>query len=163
MLNLRQVNDNLTGVERPVSFGIREQNDALAEIVHSLAKWKREALKRYDFDIGEGLYTDMYAIRRDEDTGNIHSLLVDQWDWEKVIDKSQRTTEILKDTVSKVYNALKNTERYIAEKYDYIDEILPDEIFFITSQELEDLYPELEAEEENIRFRKKKVLFSSLR
>ena len=150
------LNDNLTGVERPVSFGIREQNDALAEIVHSLAKWKREALKRYDFDIGEGLYTDMYAIRRDEDTGNIHSLLVDQWDWEKVIDKSQRTTEILKDTVSKVYNALKNTERYIAEKYDYIDEILPDEIFFITSQELEDLYPELEAEEREYKISKEK-------
>ena len=87
------LNDNLNGFERPVSFGIREQNDSVAEIVHSLAKWKRYALKRYGFECGKGLYTDMNAIRRDEDTDNIHSLFVDQWDWEKIIDKSERTMD----------------------------------------------------------------------
>ena len=87
------LNDNLNGVERPVSFGIREQNDAAAEIVHSLAKWKRHALKKYGFQMGEGLYTDMSAIRRDEETDNIHSIYVDQWDWEKIISREQRTVE----------------------------------------------------------------------
>ncbi|NLK75505.1 MAG: aspartate--ammonia ligase [Clostridiales bacterium] len=141
------LNDNLNGVERPVSFGIKEQNDAPAEIVHSLAKWKRQALKRYGFEHGEGLYTDMNAIRRDEETSNIHSLFVDQWDWEKIISKEERNEETLKDIVGKVYNALKNTEKYIASKYDYIEEILPEEITFITAQELEDLYPNLTSKE----------------
>ena len=101
------LNDNLNGVERPVSFGIKEQEDAAVEIVHSLAKWKRYALKRYGFHSGEGLYTDMNAIRRDEDTDNIHSIYVDQWDWEKVISKEERNTETLQYTVRKVYAALK--------------------------------------------------------
>lgn len=135
------LNDNLNGIERPVSFGVKEQNDAEIEIVHSLAKWKRLALKRYGFSEGEGLYTDMNAIRRDEDTDNIHSIFVDQWDWEKIISKESRNFDTLKETVKKVYAALKNTEQYIASKFDYISEILPEKIEFITSQELEDMYP----------------------
>ncbi len=135
------LNDNLNGVERPVSFGIREQNDAQAEIVHSLAKWKRYALKKYGFTYGEGLYTDMSAIRRDEDTDNIHSIYVDQWDWEKIIKKEERTVETLQNVVRTVYKALKKTEKYMSIEYAYIEEILPKEIFFITTQELEDMYP----------------------
>ena len=135
------LNDNLNGVERPVSFGIREQNDAQAEIVHSLAKWKRYALKKYGFTYGEGLYTDMSAIHRDEDTDNIHSIYVDQWDWEKIIKKEERTVETLQNVVRTVYKALKKTEKYMSIEYDYIEEILPKEIFFITTQELEDMYP----------------------
>lgn len=136
------LNDNLNGIERPVSFGIKEQNDKEVEIVHSLAKWKRFALKRYKFPHGEGLYTDMNAIRRDEDTDNIHSIFVDQWDWEKIIDKSERNTDTLKNVVKKVYAALKSTEEYMSKQYDYIKKILPDEITFITTQELEDMYPD---------------------
>ncbi len=135
------LNDNLNGVERPVSFGIREQNDAQAEIVHSLAKWKRYALKKYGFTYGEGLYTDMSAIRRDEDTDNIHSIYVDQWDWEKIIKKEERTVETVQNVVRTVYKARKKTEKYMSIEYDYIEEILPKEIFFITTQELEDMYP----------------------
>ena len=136
------LDDNLNGVERPVTFGIREQNERPAEIVHSLAKWKRYALKQYGFHIGEGLYTDMSAIRRDEDTDNIHSIYVDQWDWEKILLKEDRNVDYLKDTVRKVYKALKKTEKYMAIQYDYIEEILPKDIFFITTQELADLYPD---------------------
>lgn len=136
------LNDNLNGVERPVSFGIKEQEDSLAEIVHSLAKWKRYALKHYDFHSGEGLYTDMSAIRRDEDTDNIHSLYVDQWDWEKIISREERNTETLEYTVRKVYAALRETEDYISKRYNYIEFLLPEEIFFITSQELEDMFPD---------------------
>lgn len=135
------LNDNLNGVERPVSFGIKEQNDAIAEIVHSLAKWKRQALKRYEFKHGEGLYTDMSAIRRDEDTDNLHSIYVDQWDWEKIIDKEERNKDTLKAVVRKVYAAILETEDYICGEYQFIKRILPDEIFFITTQELEDMYP----------------------
>jgi len=135
------LNDNLNGVERPVSFDIKEQEGVTAEIVHSLAKWKRFALKKYGFAHGEGLYTDMSAIRRDEDTDNIHSIYVDQWDWEKIILKEERTAETLMDTVRTVYKALKKTEKYMSIEYDYIEEILPKEIFFITAQELEDRYP----------------------
>ncbi|NLO08628.1 MAG: aspartate--ammonia ligase [Clostridiales bacterium] len=141
------LNDNLSGVERPVAFGVKEQNDAIVEIVHSLAKWKRLALKKYGFSVGEGLYTDMNAIRRDEDTDNIHSIYVDQWDWEKIINKSDRNEETLKEIVGLVYNALKNTEKYISGKYSYTGEILPEEIFFISSQELEDRYPNLTPKE----------------
>ncbi len=136
------LNDNLNGVERPVSFGIKEQNDKQAEIVHSLAKWKRYALKKYGFSVGEGLYTDMSAIRRDEDTDNIHSIYVDQWDWEKIITKDQRTVETLQSVVRDIYSVLRKTEKYMAIRYDYIEEILPHDIFFITTQELEDMYPD---------------------
>ncbi|MBR6638342.1 MAG: aspartate--ammonia ligase, partial [Lachnospiraceae bacterium] len=136
------LNDNLNGVERPVKFGIKEQNDAEVEIVHSLAKWKRMALKDYGFDKGEGLYTDMSAIRRDEETDNIHSIYVDQWDWEKIIDKSERNVDTLKSIVNDVYSALKDTENYICSKYSFIEPILPEKITFVTSQELEDMYPD---------------------
>jgi aspartate--ammonia ligase len=136
------LNDNLNGVERPVSFGIKELGDKEVEIVHSLAKWKRMALGRYGFDVGEGLYTDMNAVRRDEDTDNIHSIYVDQWDWEKIITKEERTVETLQATVKAVYEALRVTEKYVANEYDYVQCILPENIFFITSQELEDMYPQ---------------------
>lgn len=135
------LNDTLNGVERPVSFGIKEQGDREAEIVHSLAKWKRHALKRYGFKHGEGLYTDMNAIRRDEDTDNIHSIFVDQWDWEKIIYKDERNLSTLRSAVKRVYKALRNTEKFMSEKYGFINRILPDDIFFLTSQELEDMYP----------------------
>lgn len=150
------LNDNLNGVERPVDFGIKEQNDDKAEIVHSLAKWKRYALKKYGFHSGEGLYTDMSAIRRDEDTDNIHSIYVDQWDWEKVISKEERNTETLQYTVRKVYAALKDTEDYMARRYNYIEAMLPDDITFITSQELLDLYPDLTAKEREHEYAKAK-------
>ncbi len=152
-LNLRRVsaplfvtpesglNDNLNGTERPVVFGVGEQKDRTMEVVHSLAKWKRMALGRYGFKPGEGLYTDMNAIRRDEETDNIHSIYVDQWDWEKVITREQRTKETLVDTVKSVYEALRVTEKRMANKYDYIKCILPEKITFITTQELEDMYP----------------------
>ena len=136
------LNDNLNGVERPVKFGIKEQDEREVEIVHSLAKWKRMALGRYEFNVGEGLYTDMNAIRRDEETDNIHSIYVDQWDWEKIITKEERNETKLREVVKSVYDALRVTEKYMANKYDYIECILPENIFFISSQELEDMYPD---------------------
>ncbi|MBO6015708.1 MAG: aspartate--ammonia ligase, partial [Lachnospiraceae bacterium] len=119
------LNDNLNGVERPVSFGIKEQGDEEVEIVHSLAKWKRLALKTYGFSHGTGLYTDMTAIRRDEETDNIHSIYVDQWDWEKILSRKERNFDYLKETVKSVYEALRVTERYIANEYDYVTCFLP--------------------------------------
>ncbi len=141
------LNDNLNGVERPVAFGIKEQGEYEVEIVQSLAKWKRYALKKYGFKPGEGLYTDMNAIRRDEDTDNIHSIFVDQWDWEKVITKDERTMQTLINTVRKVYSALRKTEKFLSIKYDYIKEILPEEIFFVTTDELVDMFPDNTPEE----------------
>ena len=135
------LNDNLNGIERPVDFDIKEQDGKTAEIVQSLAKWKRYALKKYGFHPGEGLYTDMNAIRRDEVADNIHSIYVDQWDWEKIILKEQRNKETLKEVVRKVYKAIKKTEKYMSIRYDYIEEILPKDIFFITSEELAEMYP----------------------
>lgn len=156
------LNDNLNGVERPVSFGIKEQDEAEAEIVHSLAKWKRHALKHYGFHSGEGLYTDMSAIRRDEDTDNVHSLYVDQWDWEKVISKEERNMETLEYTVRKVFSALKETEEFISRRYNYITPLLPEDIFFISSQELEDMYPDCTPKERENRITKvKKAVFVS--
>ena len=136
------LNDNLNGVERPVKFGIKEQNDREVEIVHSLAKWKRMALKKYGFGTGEGLYTDMTAIRRDEDTDNLHSIYVDQWDWERVIEKSERNEETLKSIVKKIYGAIEETEDYLCNKYPEIERILPTEIKFVTTQELLDRWPD---------------------
>ena len=150
------LNDNLNGVERPVSFGILEQNDYEAEVVHSLAKWKRYALKEYGFSVGEGLYTDMNAIRRDETTDNIHSIFVDQWDWEKIIRREDRTLTTLKEIVRSVYKVLRKTEMYMAIQYDYIEEILPKEIFFITSSELLSLYPDCTPKEREYRITKEK-------
>ena len=150
------LNENLNGVERPVSFGIKEQNDKEAEVVHSLAKWKRFALARYGFSYREGLYTDMNAIRRDEDTDNIHSIFVDQWDWEKIISKEERTLDYLMDTVKIVYKVLRKTEKYMSIKYDYIQEILPHDIYFITTQELEDMYPNMTGKEREYAITKEK-------
>ena len=118
--------------------------------------YKRQALKEYGFSIGEGLYTDMNAIRRDEITDNIHSIFVDQWDWEKVIGKNDRNLETLMDTVRDVYKALRKTEMYMAIQYDYIEEILPREIFFITTQELLDLYPDKTPKEREYLITKEK-------
>lgn len=166
-LNLRRVsaplfvepesglNDNLNGVERPVSFGVKERGDKPIEIVQSLAKWKRMALKRYGFEYGEGLYTDMNAIRRDEETDNIHSIFVDQWDWERVIRREDRTMATLKETVKSVYEALRVTEKYIANRYHYVECFLPEEITFITSQELEWRYPDCTPREREDRFARK--------
>ena len=150
------LNDNLNGVERPVAFDIREENERQAEIVHSLAKWKRYALKKYGFKVGEGLYTDMNAIRRDEIPDNIHSVFVDQWDWEKAINKEDRNIEFLQDTVRTIYKVLRKTEKYMSIQYDYIEEILPHDIFFITSQELEDMYPGKDAKEREYLITKEK-------
>ncbi len=150
------LNDNLNGVERPVSFGIKDQGEAQAEIVHSLAKWKRYALQKYGFSVGEGLYTDMSAIRRDEETDNIHSIYVDQWDWEKIITKEMRTLDTLKDTVRNVYKVLRKTEKYMAIRYDYIEEILPHDIFFITTGELEKMFPDSTPKEREYYISKEK-------
>ncbi|MBR0085498.1 MAG: aspartate--ammonia ligase, partial [Lachnospiraceae bacterium] len=149
------LNDNLNGVERPVAFGIKEQNDDIAEIVHSLAKWKRLALKQYGFHIDEGIYTDMSAIRRDEDTDNLHSIYVDQWDWERIIRKKDRTITTLKETVREVYGALRATEGYIYKEYDEIKPILPKRIKFITAQELEDMYPDKTPKERELEIVRK--------
>ncbi len=162
-LNLRRVsaplfvepesglNDNLNGVERPVSFGIKEQEGKEVEIVHSLAKWKRLALKRYGFSEGQGIYTDMNAIRRDEETDNIHSIYVDQWDWEKIISREARHEQTLRNTVKSVYDALRLTEKYMSNRYEYIKCILPEEIKFITTQELLDRYPDCDTKEREYR------------
>lgn len=141
------LNDNLNGVERPVDFDIKEQDGRVVEIVHSLAKWKRYALGRYGFQHGEGLYTDMNAIRRDEDTDNVHSIFVDQWDWERIISKEERNVATLKSIVVKVYQALQETEDYMATQYNYIKKSLPQNITFVTTQELEDKYPDKTAKE----------------
>ncbi len=140
------LNDDLNGVEKPVSFTSFElnHNDEI-EIIHSLAKWKRDALHRYGFEQHTGLYTDMNAIRKDEELDNIHSMYVDQWDWEMVISQEDRHVEFFKAIVAKIYNALLDVEFLMIRHYPQLGEsILPEEIFFITSQELEDLYPQLE-------------------
>ena len=141
------LNDNLNGVERPVDFDIKEQDGRVVEIVHSLAKWKRYALGRYGFQHGEGLYTDMNAIRRDEETDNVHSIFVDQWDWERIISREERHVATLKSIVIKVYQALQETEDYMATQYNYIKKSLPQNITFVTTQELEDKYPGKTAKE----------------
>ena len=150
------LNDNLNGVERPVAFGVKEQGDKEVEVVHSLAKWKRMALGRYHFNVGEGLYTDMNAIRRDEDTDNIHSIYVDQWDWEQIITASDRTNEVLENRVKSVYDALRLTEKYVSNRYEYVECFLPESIYFITSQELLDMYPDLDARQREYMIAKEK-------
>ena len=139
------MNDNLNGTERPVSFDVFSGEQF--EIVHSLAKWKRYALALYGFEENEGLYTDMNAIRRDEDTDNIHSIFVDQWDWEKIIRKENRTVETLKKTVKLIYAALRHTEYYITKEYNFIGSLLPEKITFLTTLELEEKYPTLSRKE----------------
>ena len=136
------LNDNLNGVERPVSFDILETGET-AEIVHSLAKWKRQALKTYGFRPGEGLYTDMNAIRRDEVTDNIHSIFVDQWDWERIITPEERNEATLRDIVKRIYLTLRKTEGFVCAHYPHIRPELPENIAFVSTQELEDRYPDL--------------------
>ena len=141
------LNDNLNGVERPVSFDIKYHSGKVAEVVHSLAKWKRFALKRYGFEPGTGLYTDMNAIRRDEVTDNVHSLYVDQWDWERVITAGDRTTDFLKEVVRTIYGVFLKTGALIASYYPSLVCSLPEELTFLTTQELEDRYPHLSGSE----------------
>ena len=140
------LNDNLNGVERPVSFDIKETGQT-AEIVHSLAKWKRQALKTYGFSVGEGLYTDMNAIRRDEETDNIHSIFVDQWDWERIMAPTERNEAFLREIVGRIYLTLRKTEGFVCAHYPHIKPELPDHITFVTTQELEDRYPNLSSKE----------------
>ncbi|MFV0255821.1 MAG: aspartate--ammonia ligase [Erysipelotrichaceae bacterium] len=137
------LNDNLSGVERPVNFDILHYNQE-AEVVHSLAKWKRLALKKYDFWPGNGLYTDMNAIRRDEELDNLHSIYVDQWDWEKVIAPEQRNLDYLKKSVNQIVLALKATELQISGKYHQIQPFINTKVHFISSQQLLDKYPTLD-------------------
>lgn len=141
------LNDNLNGVERPVSFSIKSIEGIRGEIVHSLAKWKRMALYRYGFTCGEGIYTDMNAIRRDEDLDNIHSLYVDQWDWEKIISNEDRNLEFLKNTVIKIIGAIADTLDGVKKLYPFVQAEINRDVFFITTQELEDLYPDLDSNE----------------
>lgn len=149
--------DSLTGVEKAISF---TKSGETFEIVHSLAKWKREALGKYGFPIHQGLYTDMKAIRKDEIVDEIHSLYVEQWDWEKVIDKSDRSVDYLKDTVKSIYKSIRQTSIYLKGKYHYLEMDLPKIITFITSQELEDLYPDKSSKDrEEIITRDKKAVF----
>ena len=145
-LNVKSgMNDNLNGVERPVGFDVFSGEKF--EIVHSLAKWKRYALGMYGFAENEGLYTDMNAIRRDEITDNIHSIFVDQWDWEKIISKEARTEQTLKKTVKLIYAALRHTEYYITKEYNFIGSLLPEKITFLTAAELEERWPDLSRKE----------------
>ncbi len=140
------INDNLNGVESPISFEVPYMNKN-AEIVHSLAKWKRIALKEYGFVCGRGIYTDMNAIRKDEELDNLHSIYVDQWDWEAIIEKEDRNEDTLKSIVRKIYKVFKETETYVSSLYPSIKRSLPEDIYFITTQELEDKYPDLTPKE----------------
>ena len=148
------LNDDLNGIERPVSFDIADGGEVV-EVVHSLAKWKRMALGEYGFKMHTGLYTDMNAIRRDEKCDNIHSIYVDQWDWEKVISKEDRNEEYLKDTVRRIYAAILNTADGVERKYPVLKNYLPRDIKFITSQELYDIYPDKTAKERENAIAKK--------
>lgn len=137
------INDDLNGVERPISFRIKNMNNTKAEIVQALTKWKRLALANLNISLGEGIYTDMSAIRSDEALDNLHSLYVDQWDWERVISREERNLEFLKIVVRKIYRVMKKTEHFIYAHYPEIKPVLPEEIYFIHSEELEERYPKL--------------------
>ena len=153
------INDDLNGVERPVEFDIKFDGSR-AVIVHSLAKWKRMALKSYCFHPGEGLYTDMNAIRRDEDVDNLHSIYVDQWDWEKVITREQRTIEFLQQTVRRIAASICRSLEEVKNIFPSIQTELSEKVFFITTQELEDLYPNLSPKErENAITREHSTVF----
>lgn len=141
------INDDLNGIERPVSFPIKELNDSVAEIVQSLAKWKRLALADLNVEKGYGIYTDMNAIRPDEELSNIHSLYVDQWDWERVMSREERNLDFLKYIVRKIFSVLKRTEYQVFEHYPEIKPMLPEEITFIHTEELLERYPELTVKE----------------
>ncbi len=148
------LNDNLNGIERPVAFDMRHIDGNSAEIVQSLAKWKRMALDRYGFSAGEGLYTDMNAIRRDEEPDNLHSIYVDQWDWEMVITRELRTLDFLKETVHKIYQVFLETQEKVCASYPQLSKPLSPEIHFLTTQELEDMYPEMTCKERENAFTK---------
>ncbi len=141
------LNDNLSGVERPVEFDILDIHKRKVQVVQSLAKWKRLALKKYGFTIGTGLYTDMNAIRRDETLDAIHSIYVDQWDWEKVINPDERNLHTLKNAVKDIYEALKETQFKLCGRFGGMKPFLPEEITFVSTQELEDMYPDKSAKE----------------
>lgn len=149
------INDDLNGVERPVSFEIKDMDNRKAEVVHSLAKWKRMKLGAYDIAPGYGLYTDMNAIRSDEELDNLHSLYVDQWDWEKTIRKEERTLDYLKETVRKIYKAIRQTEHDVYEDFPHITPRLPEDIKFMHTQELLDMYPDLSPKERELAALKK--------
>lgn len=146
----RGINDDLNGVERKVSFCVKDDNGTVVEVVNSLAKWKRMALARYGFKVGEGLWTDMNAIRPDEKLDEIHSIYVDQWDWERVIRPDDRNIEFLRSVVQRIYDAIRNTERMIEREY-HIRRSLPQEIAFITTSDLERSYPSLSRKERECR------------
>ena len=148
------LNDQLNGYEKAIDFKIFEGKTA--EIVHSLAKWKRFALNKYNFNTHTGLYTDMNAIRKDETVDNIHSYYVDQWDWEYIIEKEERTEEVLMQFVNKIYGVLLKTESYIHSEIPEIEMVLPERITFVTTQELEDMYPNLTAKERENEITKEK-------
>lgn len=153
------LNDDLNGVERKVSFTIKDIKGEDIEIVQSLAKWKRYALKQYNFSVHEGLYTDMNAIRRDEDLDNLHSVYVDQWDWEKIIDKKDRELPYLFKTVEEIFTCLKNEEKKVNERYRVFKNKLPENIFFISTSELESLYPDLSRKEREDKLAREKKAF----
>ena len=154
------LNDNLNGVERPVQFDIAAIPGETVEVVHSLAKWKRMALYRFDFHVGKGILCDMNAIRRDEELDNLHSAYVDQWDWEKIITAEDRNLDYLKDTVTRIVNSICNALEEVKYHYENLDTELCREVSFITSQELEDMYPDLTPKErENAYAREKKTIF----
>ncbi len=153
------LNDDLNGVERPIRFDVKNLGFDV-EIVHSLAKWKRNALKVYGFDAGEGLYTDMNAVRRDEDFDNLHSIYVDQWDWELCIKRADRNEDFLKQVVLKIFSAVKNTEKKLYAAFPALVPTLPDEVFFITSEELLKRFPSLSPKERETEIaREKKCVF----
>lgn len=150
------LNDNLSGVERVVSFTVKDLDEENAEIVQSLAKWKRMALGKFKVEPHRGIYTDMNAIRRDEKLDNLHSIYVDQWDWEKVITGSDRTSEYLRSTVKILYECFKNLEEYVNNLYPDLVLMMPDDIFFITSEELLKMYPDIPAPQREYEIVKKK-------
>ena len=154
------INDDLNSIERPVRFPIRDMGEQKAEVVHSLAKWKRLKLAEMKIEEGRGIYTDMNALRPDEDLDNIHSIYVDQWDWEKVISEKDRNIEFLKKTVRRIYEAIKVTENKLYVEFPQIRPELPDDIFFISSEELLQRYPGMDSKErENAITKEHKAVF----
>lgn len=154
------INDDLNGVERPVTFPIKDLGDAEAEVVHSLAKWKRLTLAEYNIEPGYGVYADMNAIRADEELDNLHSLYVDQWDWEMVMTREQRNLDFLKDIVRRIYAAIRRTEYLVCESYSVIKPFLPSEIHFIHSEDLLQMYPDKDVKErENLICKKYGAVF----
>lgn len=154
------INDDLNGVERKVSFDLKSTKNCQCEVVQSLAKWKRMALYRYGYEAGSGIYTDMNAIRRDDDMDNIHSIFVDQWDWERIITKEERNIEFLKSVVRDIVKVIAKTSQTVKEKYPQIKAEISDDVYFITTQELEDMYPDFTAKErENAIVKEHKTVF----